>query len=232
MAESGKADFLTYRLFLTGWDTSIVSRLWVGMTRRGGRLVAEPRRKGRERLCLSGIRSSSRGRDLRAGCWWLGSSPSPLRAGQQRGAPLRHCHGHGDGPETQNHLRAAHVERRVFSSGHGPPQVRAGTWALGVLVFGGLPSSPAPTAPRCMQVGGRCLPVRAGGVGKGPAEILSPALQPGPQKGSILLQQGELLSGAGQGPQPLENRQPAALASLFGASLPDQGRASAEKHTH
>lgn len=25
MAESGKADFLTYRLFLTGWDTSIVS---------------------------------------------------------------------------------------------------------------------------------------------------------------------------------------------------------------
>ncbi|XP_040428855.1 NADPH oxidase 1 isoform X2 [Cygnus olor] len=46
MAESGKADFLTYRLFLTGWDTSIVSWLWVGTTARRGRLVAEPRRKG------------------------------------------------------------------------------------------------------------------------------------------------------------------------------------------
>ncbi|XP_066861282.1 NADPH oxidase 1 isoform X1 [Anser cygnoides] len=89
---------------------------------------------------------------------------------QQRGAPLRHRHGHGDGPETQNHLWAAHVERRVFSSGHGPP-----------------------------QVGGRCLPVRARGIGKGPAEVLSPALQPGPQKGQILLQQGELLSGSQAG---------------------------------
>lgn len=38
--------------------------------------------------------------------------------------------------------------------------------------------------------------------------------------------------GARLGPQPLENGQPAALASLFGASPPDQGRASAEKHMH
>lgn len=35
MAESGKADFLTYRLFLTGWNTSIVSRPRAGMAARG-----------------------------------------------------------------------------------------------------------------------------------------------------------------------------------------------------
>lgn len=35
MAESGKAAFLTYRLFLTGWDTSIVSQPGAGLAATG-----------------------------------------------------------------------------------------------------------------------------------------------------------------------------------------------------
>uniref|UniRef100_A0A8C2U082 NADPH oxidase 1 n=1 Tax=Coturnix japonica TaxID=93934 RepID=A0A8C2U082_COTJA len=160
MAESGKADFLTYRLFLTGWDNSIVSWLQLGMAARGW--------------------------------WWPRSSFSLLCPGQQRSTPLRHSHGHGDRPEAQNHLWEAQVGHRILSGGHSPPQVRYGS--LGVLIPGGIPWSPTPTAPLCVQVSGWSVPVWAGGTGKGLAEILSPALQLGPQKGQILLQQGELLS--------------------------------------
>lgn len=41
MAESGKADFLTYRLFLTGWNNSMVSQAQAGMAARGGHRVAK-----------------------------------------------------------------------------------------------------------------------------------------------------------------------------------------------
>lgn len=50
MAESGKADFLTYRLFLTGWNNSIVSWPRAGMTARGTHRVAELGRRGRASL--------------------------------------------------------------------------------------------------------------------------------------------------------------------------------------
>lgn len=147
MAESGKADFLTYRLFLTGWDTSIVSRPRAGMTARGGHGVAEAGRRGRASMstacrqkvrepCLVAIGNgcSSVVREWRwAYRWWPGSSPSLLCPGQQCGAPLRHCYGHGDGPQAQNHLWAAHVEQRVCGGGCSPPQVRAGqgVWGAG-----------------------------------------------------------------------------------------------------
>ncbi|XP_049683544.1 NADPH oxidase 1 isoform X2 [Accipiter gentilis] len=184
MAESGKADFLTYRLFLTGWDTSIVSRPQAGMTARGGHGVAEAGRRGRASMstacrqkvrepCLVAIGNgcSSVVREWRwAYRWWPGSSPSLLCPGQQCGTPLRHCYGHGDGPQAQNHLWAAHVEQRVCGGGCSPP-----------------------------QVSGRCVPLRARGLGKELAEVLPPALQPGPQEGQILLQQGELLSGSQAG---------------------------------
>jgi len=126
MAESGKADFLTYRLFLTGWDTSIVSWPRAGTTARGRRGVAELGERAGRRSGHGVWWVLPCGQGLEVGCvWWPGSSPSPLCPGQQRGAPLRHRYGHGDGPPAQNHLRAAHVEQRVCSGGRSPPQVRA-----------------------------------------------------------------------------------------------------------
>lgn len=50
MAESGKADFLTYRLFLTGWDTSIVSQAQAGMAARGAHREAKLGNKGRANM--------------------------------------------------------------------------------------------------------------------------------------------------------------------------------------
>lgn len=41
MAESGKANFLTYRLFLTGWNNSIVSQAQAATAARGGHRVAK-----------------------------------------------------------------------------------------------------------------------------------------------------------------------------------------------
>lgn len=81
------------------------------------------------------------GEGLEGGSWGVpGVLTIPACPGQQRGAPLRHCYGHSDGPQAQNHLRAAHVEHGVCSSGCSPPQVRAeqGTWDVGT---GGTPST-------------------------------------------------------------------------------------------
>lgn len=259
MAESGKADFLTYRLFLTGWNTSIVSWPRAGMTAKGdtgrpscaGEAGRACRQKVKEQFLVgSSGGCSSEVRDWRWACGrWPGSSLSLLCPGQQRGAPLRHHDGHGDGAQAQNHLWAAHVEQRVCGGGCSPPQVRAGQGVQGdgarrhpTLPSTGLGSAgfrrgvlipcrlqgaqkalkslylraarPTLTAPCCMQVGGRRVPVRAGALGKEPAEVLPPALQPGPQEGQILLQQGELLSGSqagnpsGQGTLPVSPRPP------------------------
>lgn len=79
------------------------------------------------------------GEGLEGGSWGVpGVLTIPACPGQQRGAPLRHRYGHSDGPQAQNHLRAAHVEHGVCSSGCSPPQVRAeqGTWDVGA---GGTP---------------------------------------------------------------------------------------------
>lgn len=51
----------------------------------------------------------------------------------------------------------------------------------------------------CLQVSGWCVPLWATCPGKEPEEVLSPTLQPGPQEGQILLQQGKLLSGSEAG---------------------------------
>ena len=71
MAESGKADFLTYRLFLTGWDTSIVSQPWAGMIARGD--MGWPRQAGeggQARQQLAGRKSGN-------GVWWASAMDAP-----------------------------------------------------------------------------------------------------------------------------------------------------------
>ncbi|XP_059715534.1 NADPH oxidase 1 isoform X5 [Haemorhous mexicanus] len=71
---------------------------------------------------------------------------------------------------------------------------------------------------------GGCVPLWARGPGEEPAEVLSPTLQPGPQEGQILLQQGKLLSGSK--PVAPEGRDPDCTASSL--SKAGQGEACTE----
>lgn len=142
MAESGKADFLTYRLFLTGWNNSIVSQPQAGLAARGGYRVAKLGRKGRASMTMAFRHKVQAHCLVRSTLLWWGTGGRlmsvvltiPACPGQQCGTPLRHCYGHSDRPQAQNHLWAAHVEHGVCSSGCSPPQVRAeqGIWGAGV----------------------------------------------------------------------------------------------------
>lgn len=96
------------------------------------------------------------------------------------------------------------------------PQHRA-AFGTGVLSLQGAQEAPKSLFPElspcCLQVSGRGVPLWATGPGKEPAEILSPTLQPGPQEGQILLQQGKLLSGS-EAAAPA-GRNPEFASSLF-----------------